>query len=112
MCSRQVSVSPSLVPRPPSFQFAFNTRKRKSAKNLPVFRTLPLPCIILNANQRTKNGSAWERGAIWLAPSLVSVSEMLFSVYSFSTSSSFLYWALVSVFIHGTFSYLAMDTHS
>ena len=25
-------------------------------KAFPVFRTLPLPCIILNKNQRTKNG--------------------------------------------------------
>ena len=30
------------------FAFKYNTRKRKSA--------LPLPCIILNANRRTKNG--------------------------------------------------------
>ena len=45
----------SLVPRPtPFFVLRFcvqyNTRKQKSVC------TLPLPCIILNANQRTKNG--------------------------------------------------------
>ena len=28
----------------------------------PVFRALPLPCIILNANRKTKTGEAWERG--------------------------------------------------
>ena len=28
----------------------------------PVFRALPIPCIILNANRRTKTGEAWERG--------------------------------------------------
>ena len=32
----------------------YNTRKRKSTKN--IFHTLPLPCIILNANRRTKMG--------------------------------------------------------
>ena len=26
------------------------------------FTTLLLPCIILNTNQRTKTGAAWERG--------------------------------------------------
>ena len=28
----------------------------------PFFAALPLPCIILNANRRTKTGEAWERG--------------------------------------------------
>ena len=28
----------------------------------PFFTVLPLPCIILNANQRTKVGEAWEWG--------------------------------------------------
>ena len=28
----------------------------------PVFRPLPLPCIILNTNRKTKTREAWERG--------------------------------------------------
>ena len=28
----------------------------------PVFHALPLPCIILNANWRTKTGEAWKQG--------------------------------------------------
>ena len=53
----------SLVPRPPPFfvlmvcvQYTCNTRKQKGAKT-----ALLLPCIILNANRRTKNG--WGLGA-------------------------------------------------
>ena len=46
---------PSLVPRPPPFfvlQFPVS-----------IIRALPFPCIILNANRRTKNGGeAWELG--------------------------------------------------
>ena len=53
----------ALFPGLPHFLFfglhSVNTRKQKSA--------LPLPCIILNANQRTtktttKTGEAWEKG--------------------------------------------------
>ena len=32
------------------------------AQVFPVFHVLPLLCIILNANRRTKTGEAWERG--------------------------------------------------
>ena len=36
--------------------FPFNDMKWYSPKAFPIFRALPLPCIILNENQRTKNG--------------------------------------------------------
>ena len=34
----------------------------KCSQAFPVFAALLLPCIILNANQKTKTGEAWERG--------------------------------------------------
>ena len=36
----------------------------RCSQAFPVFRTLPLPCTILNANRRTnkKTGEAWEQG--------------------------------------------------
>ena len=47
------------VLRPPSFfvRFAFST-----IHGSPFFTALPLPCIILNANRRTKKkmGEGWE----------------------------------------------------
>ena len=30
-----------------------------------LFAALPFPCIIVNANQRTKNGVGWEQGYMW-----------------------------------------------
>ena len=60
-CSKDSLYSVALFPGLPCFSSSvfvqYNTRKRKSAT-----RALPLPCIILNENRRTKTGEAWERG--------------------------------------------------
>ena len=47
----------------------------------PVFRALPLPCIILNTTEEQKTGEAWERGyAVLLC------SSFLFNVVSSAIS--------------------------
>ena len=45
-------------PLPPYFHIVSTRRhsRDRCSQAFPVFRTLPLPCIILNANRRTKNG--------------------------------------------------------
>ena len=50
--------------RPPYIHLASTWRRSRDrcSQAFPVFRTLPLLCIILNANRRTKTGEAWERG--------------------------------------------------
>ena len=45
----------------PVFVIQFNTRKQKSMKTV-FFCALQFPFIILNTNQRTKPGEAWEQG--------------------------------------------------
>ena len=44
--------------RPPYVHLASTRRHSRDrfSQAFPVFRALPLPCIILNANRRTKNG--------------------------------------------------------
>ena len=44
--------------RPPYVHLASTRRHSRDrfSQAFPVFRTLPLPCIILNENRRTKNG--------------------------------------------------------
>ena len=49
----KMKMNGSLIPRPPPFfvlRFAFSIIHGSG------FRALPLPCIILNTNRRTKNG--------------------------------------------------------
>ena len=43
------------------FAFSIIHGSGRASKN--IFRTVPLPCIILNANQRTKNGGRPENKA-------------------------------------------------
>ena len=45
-------------PLPPYVHLASTRRhsRDRCSQAFPVFRALPLPCIILNANRRTKNG--------------------------------------------------------
>ena len=48
-------------PLPLPYMYVHLTSTRRHSRDrcsqaFPVFRTLPLPCIILNANRRTKNG--------------------------------------------------------
>ena len=58
--------------RPPYVHLASTRRHSRDrfSQAFPVFRVLPLPCIILNENRRTKTGEAWERGyhfaVLWL----------------------------------------------
>ena len=54
--------------RPPYVHLASTKRhsRDRCSQAFPVFRALPLPCIILNANRRIKTGEAWERGYVFL----------------------------------------------
>ena len=58
------TTSTSLVPRPPPLfilQFIFSII-HGSGRTANFSLALPFPCIILNANRRTKTGEAWECG--------------------------------------------------
>ena len=69
----------------------------------PVFCALPLPCIILNANRRTKTVEAWERGYMltFLTPQLVlrklivcSRSRSLVATTLIITGNVTMYWLI------------------
>ena len=80
----------SLVPSPSRFLFfSYNTQKQKNSEKW-IFSTLPLPCIILNANQRTKN---WKGLGTRLSSLMCAINH--------STFHSFIYQSDLFSTLHG-----------
>ena len=81
-------------------------------RSSPVFRAFPLPCIILNANQRTKTGEAWERGFFTPPLKLALHSCHIVTEYTV-TYSKFQYYASFKIIplICGTHNYYQTGSH-
>ena len=65
-------------PLPPYVHLASTRRhsRDRCSQAFPVFRALPLPCIILNENRRTKNGGGLgTRLVISIAPVCFDLAE-------------------------------------